>query len=65
MWDYEENVPHTQHTTGPVPLIVVNSTTKIKSLKSDGALKDLSPTMLDLLNIEKPKSMTGVSLVIK
>ena len=64
MWDYEENVPHTQHTTGPVPLFIVNAL-EVKDIKSDGALKDLSPTMLNLLNIEKPKSMSGKSLIVK
>jgi len=64
MWDYDEDVPHTQHTTGPVPLFVVNAL-EVKDIKTGGALKDLSPTMLDLLNIKKPNSMSGESLVIK
>ena len=38
---------------------------EVKAIKEGGALKDLSPTMLDLLNIEKPKAMTGISLIIK
>ena len=62
MWNYEANAPHTQHTTGVVPLIIVNAS-EVKAVKEGGALKDLSPTMLDLLNIENPKAMTGVSLV--
>ncbi len=64
MWNYEANAPHTQHTTGVVPLIIVNAP-EVKAIKEGGALKDLSPTMLDLLNIEKPKAMTGISLIIK
>jgi 2,3-bisphosphoglycerate-independent phosphoglycerate mutase len=64
MWNYDANAPHTQHTTGVVPLIVVNAP-EVKSIKENGALKDLSPTMLDLLNIKQPKAMTGETLIIK
>ncbi len=64
MWNYDADAPHTQHTTGVVPLIIVNAP-EVKEVKEGGALKDLSPTMLDLLNIEKPKAMTGESLLIK
>ena len=64
MWNYEANAPHTQHTTGVVPLIVINAD-EVKGLKEGGALKDVSPTMLDLLGINKPDEMTGESLIIK
>ena len=37
---------------------------KIK-LKSGGKLADLAPTMLDLMNLEKPEEMTGESLIEK
>ncbi|HCC34145.1 MAG TPA: 2,3-bisphosphoglycerate-independent phosphoglycerate mutase [Ruminococcaceae bacterium] len=53
--------PFTAHTTNPVPLIV---TDKNVSLRSDGRLCDLSPTMLKLLNLPQPKEMDGVSLII-
>ena len=62
MVDYKTGEPHTAHTTNPVPLIVVGDN-KIK-LK-EGKLADLAPTMLDLMQIEIPKEMTGESLIIK
>ena len=62
MIDYKTGEPHTAHTTNPVPLILVGmENVKLKS----GRLADLAPTMLDIMNIEKPKEMTGESLLIK
>lgn len=55
-----EGNPMTAHTTNPVPVIV---TKKGLELRNDGILGDLSPTLLDLLNIDKPKEMTGNSLI--
>lgn len=54
--------PHTAHTTVPVPVIV---TKKGVTLREDGRLADVAPTMLDLLNVEKPAEMTGESLIVK
>jgi 2,3-bisphosphoglycerate-independent phosphoglycerate mutase len=34
-------------------------------LRDDGALKDITPTILDILGIEKPAEMTGESLIEK
>ncbi len=62
MIDYKTGEPHTAHTTNPVPLILVTNNKNIK-LKQDGKLADLAPTMLDLMNLEKPEEMTGVSLL--
>ena len=54
--------PHTAHTTNPVPLVMVgNSNVKLK----EGRLADIAPTILDLLNVEKPVEMTGESLLEK
>ena len=64
MIDYSTGEPHTAHTTNPVPLILVSDNEKIK-LKSGGKLADLAPTMLDLMNLEKPEEMTGESLLDK
>ncbi|WP_409302640.1 2,3-bisphosphoglycerate-independent phosphoglycerate mutase [Peribacillus sp. SCS-155] len=55
-----EGSPMTAHTTNPVPVIV---TKEGISLRNDGILGDLAPTMLDLLNVEKPVEMTGKSLI--
>lgn len=58
----DDGSPHTAHTTVPVPVIV---TKKGISLRTDGKLADVAPTMLDLLGIEQPAEMTGESLIIK
>ena len=62
MIDYTTGEPHTAHTTNDVPLIVIGKENiKLKS----GRLCDLVPTMLELMNIEKPTEMTGESLIEK
>ncbi|SUZ75058.1 uncharacterized protein METZ01_LOCUS27912 [marine metagenome] len=52
--------PNTAHTKNMVPIIIVDH--KIKKV-SDGVLSDIAPTILDLMNIDKPKLMTGKSLI--
>jgi len=52
--------PMTAHTTNPVPVIVTKSGI---TLREDGILGDLAPTMLELLGLEKPEEMTGNSLI--
>ena len=64
MIDYKTGEPHTAHTTNPVPIILVTPNKDLK-LKSGGKLADLAPTMLDLMNLEKPEEMTGESLLDK
>lgn len=62
MIDYKTGEPHTAHTTNPVPLILVGmENAKLR----EGRLADLAPTMLDIMNLEKPEEMTGESLIIK
>jgi 2,3-bisphosphoglycerate-independent phosphoglycerate mutase len=51
--------PHTAHTTNPVPLVL---TLADATLRDGGELKDLIPTALDLLGLDKPVEMTGNSL---
>jgi len=63
MVDYKTGEPHTAHTTNPVPLIFATNNEKL-SIKS-GKLADLAPTLLELGNINKPKEMTGESLLVK
>jgi len=53
--------PHTAHTTVPVPHIVMKP--GFEGPVRHGKLGDIAPTILDLLGIEKPNSMTGESLV--
>jgi len=54
----------TEHTTNPVPCIFVNEKLIGKKIKKDGVLGDVSPTVVDLLNLKKPKEMTRKSLLI-
>jgi 2,3-bisphosphoglycerate-independent phosphoglycerate mutase len=56
--------PHTAHTTNPVPLIVVSDDAKQFTLRPDGALQDISPTVLTMLGVPQPKEMTGHSLLV-
>ena len=60
--DYETGEPHTAHTTNPVPLILIGKNNV--NLKS-GILADIAPTILDLLGLDKPKEMTGKTLLVK
>jgi len=61
MWDSVANEPHTAHTSNPVPVILVNGDPGTR-LREGGSLRDVSPTMLGLLGLEKPKEMTGTDL---
>lgn len=51
--------PYTAHTTNLVPFCIVGANVKLK----DGRLADIAPTMLDLMGLEKPAEMDGVSLI--
>ncbi len=56
----EDGSPNTAHTTNPVPVWIVDKEiTKV----NDGKLADVAPTVLSLLGIEKPQTMSGVSLI--
>lgn len=52
--------PHTAHTLNPVPFMGINM--KGDGTLVNGGLKDIAPTILDLMGIEKPQEMTGRSL---
>ncbi len=54
--------PHTAHTTNPVPLIYVAEEANHYRLRNDGSLRDISPTLLAILNLAEPKQMTGGDL---
>lgn len=58
--------PHTAHTSNPVPFYVhypAQVANKFTALKSDGGLRDVAPTVLEILGVEKPEAMTGSSLL--
>ena len=52
--------PHTAHTTNPVPLVV---TVADATLRHNGGLADLAPTVLRLLGLRVPEAMTGADLL--
>jgi len=54
--------PHTAHTTNPVPCVIVGDGAGTGALRSGGSLRDVGPTILQLLGIEPPKEMTGRDL---
>ena len=54
--------PHTAHTTNPVPMIYVAEDADRFRLRNDGSLRDISPTLLNLLHLGLPKEMTGGDL---
>jgi 2,3-bisphosphoglycerate-independent phosphoglycerate mutase len=61
--------PHTAHTTNPVPFILISEAAKTFGLRTDGSLRDISPTLLSMLELGLPKQMTGgdmrQSLIVK
>jgi 2,3-bisphosphoglycerate-independent phosphoglycerate mutase len=52
--------PHTYHTTNPVPFILLSEGRQ--QLRQNGALQDISPTILGVLGVEQPKEMKGRDL---
>jgi 2,3-bisphosphoglycerate-independent phosphoglycerate mutase len=60
MWDSKAESPHTAHTTNLVPLILVNGNDGASL--TDGRLADLAPSLLAMMGIDQPASMTGKSL---
>jgi 2,3-bisphosphoglycerate-independent phosphoglycerate mutase len=60
LFDIETGQRHTAHTTNPVPLIYVG---RSATLLENGALSDLSPTLLAMMGLEQPEEMTGRSLI--
>ena len=57
----EDGSPFTAHTTNPVPLAYIGG--PVEASIESGILADIAPTMLDILGIEKPESMTGKTLI--
>lgn len=61
--DPRTNLPLTAHSTNPVPFILADDNFKGRKLREGGALCDVAPTILELLQIPLPKEMTGKSLL--
>ncbi len=62
MVDPETGVPHTAHTTNPVPIVLVNAPDGMRGI-GHGKLADVAPTLLQLMGVEQPAAMTGQSLI--
>lgn len=60
LFDEETGQAHTAHTTNPVPLIYIG---RDAELLPNGALSDISPTLLAMMGLEQPIEMTGRSLI--
>jgi len=54
--------PHTAHTTNPVPFIVISENARQFTLRPNGSLRDISPTILGMLELAEPREMTGQDL---
>ena len=61
MRDQVTGQPHTAHTVGPVPLVYVGD--RKVQLQAGGALRDIAPTLLDLLGLPQPPQMSGHTLL--
>ncbi|MFA5134217.1 MAG: 2,3-bisphosphoglycerate-independent phosphoglycerate mutase [Patescibacteria group bacterium] len=64
VWDKESQQPHTFHTDNLVPFIYVDEQDKNATLREAGSLRDIAPSMLKLLHIDKPDDMTGTSIIV-
>ena len=62
--DYETGEPFTAHTTNQVPFILVNYDADY-TLKEDGCLADIVPTLIEIMGKEQPAEMTGKSLLVR
>jgi 2,3-bisphosphoglycerate-independent phosphoglycerate mutase len=64
MVDPDNGGPYTAHTLNPVPFIVVSEQFKQRKLRSGGALKDIAPTILTVMELPIPREMEGESLIV-
>jgi len=71
MYDFKRHEIIKEHSLNPVPFIVVNNELANKKAKKitlsklpvSGSLADVAPTVLKIMNLKKPKGMTGKSLI--
>jgi len=64
MRDPNSNSPFTAHSSNPVPFILISGKYKKAKLRQGGALCDIAPTILSLLDLPIPAAMTGKNLII-
>lgn len=63
LWNHEDEGPHTAHTLNPVELVVYSESYKDAQLAASGALGDVAPTLLKLMDLPQPEAMTGRCLI--
>jgi len=66
-WLYPDGTVNTGHTKNPVPFVLADFSAEAKqswNLKREGELADVAPTLLALLELEKPAEMSGESLIL-
>lgn len=56
--------PDTEHSTNPVPFIIVADSAKSWKLRSAGQLSDIAPTILQIFGLAPSNEMTGRSLLL-
>ncbi len=62
-WLYEDGTINTGHTNSPVHLVCIPPNGLEIELKDSGSLIDIAPTVLDILGLDRPREMTGTSLI--
>ena len=55
--------PHTQHTTYPVPCLLIDGANW--QLSSEGGLANVAPTVLQLMGLPIPQGMDATSLLLR
>ncbi len=63
MIDYETGVPFTEHTTNPVPFILIGKDFKKGIKLKEGKLADIAPTILHIMGLDIPTEMEGEMLI--
>ncbi len=65
MIDFSTGNPMTAHTINPVPFVYVSNEEKTVSLREEGILADIAPTLLEAMGEKSPEEMTGKTLVVR
>jgi 2,3-bisphosphoglycerate-independent phosphoglycerate mutase len=66
-WLYPDGAVNTGHTRNPVPFVLADFSSEGQatlSLRREGELADVAPTLLELIGLRKPMEMTGQSLLL-
>ena len=64
MWNASGSCPHTAHTNFDVPVHLVGNRWKKARLREGGRLADIGPTILEMMSVPVPETMTGSSLIL-